>query len=249
MTAAMARSAVFYLGLAPITVIFSIISVLILPLPRTWRYTVITHWSVLTIAWLKPACGLGWRVDGLDNITPQPGVIVCKHQSAWETIALQLIFPRQSQVLKRELLRVPFFGWGLASLNPIAIDRKVGTRALRTVLRTGADRIRDGWWVLLFPEGTRTSPGTKGRYTRGGAALALANECPLIPVAHNAGVFWARNALVKLPGTIRVVIGPPIPTAGRSAKEISADAERWIEDTCKALPLSTSDSGNSSIAD
>ena len=161
MTAAMARSAVFYLGLAPITVIFSIISVLILPLPRTWRYTVITHWSVLTIAWLKPACGLGWRVDGLDNITPQPGVIVCKHQSAWETIALQLIFPRQSQVLKRELLRVPFFGWGLASLNPIAIDRKVGTRALRTVLRTGADRIRDGWWVLLFPEGTRTSPGTK----------------------------------------------------------------------------------------
>ena len=146
------RSIVFYVGLLPLTVIFSFIGIAILPLPRGWRYAVITRWSVLTIAWLRLACGLGWRVTGREFIPAAPGVILCKHQSAWETITLQLIFPRQSQVLKRELLYVPFFGWGLASLNPIAIDRKAGTKALRTVLKRGAERIRDGWWVLLFPE-------------------------------------------------------------------------------------------------
>jgi 1-acyl-sn-glycerol-3-phosphate acyltransferase len=230
------RSLVFYAGLAPLTVLFSFIGLLILPLPRTWRYAVITRWSVLTIAWLRIACGLDYEVTGREHIPPEPGVILCKHQSAWETIALQLIFPRQCQVLKRELLFVPFFGWGLASLNPIAIDRKAGTRALRTVLARGAERLRDGWWVLLFPEGTRIAPGQRGRYTQTGAALALECGCPLVPVAHNAGVFWARNALTKQPGTIRVVIGPPLATAGKSAKAIMAEAEAWIEQTCARLP-------------
>lgn len=229
------RSIIFYVGLAPLTVLFSVIGIAILPLPRPWRYAVITRWSRLTIAWLKLACGLGWRVTGLENIPATPGVILCKHQSAWETITLQLIFPRQSQVLKKELLHVPFFGWGLASLNPIAIDRKAGTKALRTVLELGAERIRQGWWVLLFPEGTRIPPGEKGRYTQTGAALALAAETVVVPVAHNAGVFWARNALTKYPGTIEVVIGPPIETAGKSAKAITVEAENWIEAACAAL--------------
>lgn len=230
------RSLIFYFGLAPLTVLFSFIGIAILPLPRPWRYAVITRWSMLTIAWLKLACGLGWRVTGRENIPATPGVILCKHQSAWETITLQLIFPRQSQVLKKELLRVPFFGWGLASLNPIAIDRKAGARALRTVLERGTERIKQGWWVLLFPEGTRIAPGEKGRYTQTGAALALAAETVVVPVAHNAGVFWARNALAKFPGTIEVVIGPPIQTAGKSAKAITLEAEAWIEQACAQLP-------------
>jgi 1-acyl-sn-glycerol-3-phosphate acyltransferase len=231
------RSWLFYCGLAPLTVLFSLIGILILPLPRPWRYTVITRWSVLTIAWLKICCGLDWTVRGLEHIPPTPGVILCKHQSAWETVTLQLIFPRQCQVLKRELLRVPFFGWGLASLNPIAIDRKAGARALKMVLAKGVERLRDGWWVLLFPEGTRIAAGDRGRYTQTGAALALEAGCPLIPVAHNAGVFWARNAVLKYPGTIEVVIGPPIDTAGKSAKAITREAEEWIEKTCAELPL------------
>ncbi|MEX2482122.1 MAG: lysophospholipid acyltransferase family protein [Gammaproteobacteria bacterium] len=231
------RSLIFYLGLAPLTVLFSLIGILILPLPRTFRYAVITRWSVLTIHWLRCCCGLDFRVRGREHITATSGVIVCKHQSAWETIALQLIFPRQCQVLKRELLRVPFFGWGLASLNPIAIDRKAGSRALKSVLQLGAERLRDGWWVLLFPEGTRIPPGQRGRYTQTGAALALASGRPLIPVAHNAGVFWARNALTKYPGTIDVVIGPPIDTAGKTAKIITREAEAWIEAACAGLPL------------
>lgn len=230
------RSIVFYTGLAPLTVLFSFIGIAILPLPRPWRYAVITRWSRLTIAWLKLACGLDWRVTGRENIPATPGVILCKHQSAWETITLQLIFPRQSQVLKKELLHVPFFGWGLASLNPIAIDRKAGAKALRTVLELGAQRIKQGWWVLLFPEGTRIPPGEKGRYTQTGAALALAAETVVVPVAHNAGVFWARNALTKYPGTIEVVIGPPIETTGKSAKAITVEAEHWIEETCARLP-------------
>jgi 1-acyl-sn-glycerol-3-phosphate acyltransferase len=235
------RSIIFYVGLAPLTVLFSVVGIVILPLPRPWRYAIITRWSRAAIAWLRVACGLGFEVTGREHIPARAGVILSKHQSAWETITLQLIFPRQSQVLKRELLRVPFFGWGLASLNPIAIDRKAGARALKTVLARGVERIRDGWWVVIFPEGTRVPPGTTGRYTQTGAALALAADCPLVPVAHNAGVFWARNALVKQPGTIRVVIGPPLDTAGKTAREITREAETWIEATCASLPLSPGD--------
>ena len=236
MSVASLRSMVFYSGLLPLTMLFSIIGIVILPLPRTWRYAVITRWSSLTIAWLKLACGLDWRVTGRENIPSSPGVILSKHQSAWETIALQLIFPRQSQVLKKELLHVPFFGWGLASLNPIAIDRKAGAKALRTVLERGVERIHEGWWVLLFPEGTRIAPGEVGRYTQTGAALALAADSVVVPVAHNAGVFWARNALTKYPGTIDVVIGPPIATLGKSAKMSTQQAQAWIEQTCASLP-------------
>ncbi len=236
MSLAAARSLLFYTGLVPLTVLFSFIGIAILPLPRSWRYAVITRWSVLTIAWLRISCGLDWDLSGGEHIPADPGVILCKHQSAWETIALQLIFPRQCQVLKRELLRVPFFGWGLASLNPIAIDRSAGTKSLRTVLSLGSDRIRDGWWVLLFPEGTRIPPGEKGRYTQTGAALALQCDKPVVPVAHNAGVFWARNALTKHPGTIRVVVGPPIDTQGKTAKVVTREVEAWIETTCSHLP-------------
>lgn len=230
------RSLLFYGGLLPLTIVFSFVGIAILPLPTRWRYVVITRWSVLTVAWLKLSCGLGFEVRGRENIPARPGVILCKHQSAWETIALQLIFPRQSQVLKRELLRVPFFGWGLASLNPIAIDRSAGTRALKSVLAGGMERISEGWWVLIFPEGTRIPIGQKGRYTQTGAALAVRSACPLIPVAHNAGAFWARNALAKYPGTIEVVIGPPIETNGKSTKIIMREVETWIESTCATLP-------------
>ena len=142
---------------------FGLVGILILPLPRPWRYFVITRWSVFTIFWLRVTCGLRWRVSGWEHVPSSPCVILCKHQSAWETIALQLIFPRQSQVLKREILYLPFFGWGMASLNPIAIDRKAGAKALRHMLSEGKQRILDGWCVLIFPEGTRIPPGQQGR--------------------------------------------------------------------------------------
>ena len=229
------RSFFFYLGLVPLTIFFSCIGIAILPLPRKLRYSIITKWSRITIWWLKITCSLDFMVQGLENLPCRSGVILCKHQSAWETIALQLIFPIQSQVIKKELLLVPFFGWGLACLNPIAINRKAGPRALKTVLRDGSVRINQGWWVLIFPEGTRIKPGQKGRYTQTGTALAVQNSCPLIPVAHNAGFFWGKNQFTKKPGTIKVVVGECINPQGKTTKELSQEAEKWIEDTCALL--------------
>lgn len=231
------RSLLFYAAVLPATMFFSTAAIILLPLPRSARYHFITRWSVFALWWLKVTCGLSWTVVGRENIPDSPGVILCKHQSAWETMALQLVFSRQVQVVKRELLLVPFFGWGLATLNVIAIDRSAGATALRTVLRVGAERIADGWWVLLFPEGTRVKPGAKRKYSQSGAALALKSGACLVPVAHNAGVFWPRNSLLKKPGLIEAVIGPPIETTGKSAGEITREAEAWIEETsAKLLP-------------
>ena len=230
------RSWIFYAGLIPLTVFFAIISVCVLILPPTPRYKTIITWSKLALWWLKITCNLHWEVKGIENITDRPGVILCKHQSAWETIAMQMIFPKQTQVLKKELLRIPFFGWGLACLSPIAINRKQGAKSVKKILDVGQKKIKDGWWVLFFPEGTRTAVGEIRRFTQTGAALALEADCPIIPVAHNAGVFWKKNTVKKHPGTIDVIIGAPIPTVGRSRKNIIKDAENWIEATCAKLP-------------
>ena len=170
------RSVFFYVGLFPVTVLFCVIGIFILPIGRFHRYRIVTQWSRFALWWLRVTCGLTSVVHGADNIPGEPSVIFCKHQSAWETMALQFIFPPHVQVVKRELLYVPFFGWGLASLNPIAIDRAAGAKALRQVLRIGTERLESGWWVLLFPEGTRTRPGEKREYSPSAAALAMAQH-------------------------------------------------------------------------
>lgn len=151
-------------------------------------------------------------------------------------MALQFIFPPHVQVVKRELLYVPFFGWGLTSLNPIAIDRNAGANALRKVLRIGDLRIKQGWWVLLFPEGTRTKPGDSQEYSPSAAALAIRAGCKLVPVAHNAGVFWSRNALRKMQGEIQLTIGPALDSKGKSAAVLTAEAAEWIEAKCAGMP-------------
>ena len=231
------RSLLYFIGVTPLTVLFSLISIVILPLPRRTRYLIVIRWSQCALWWLKITCGLSHEVSGLENIPAQAGVIFCKHQSAWETMSMQFIFPPHAQVLKRELFWIPFFGWGLASLNPIAIDRSAGAKAMRQVLKQGKERIDAGWWILLFPEGTRTAPGAKGNYSPSAAALAKRTQCPLIPVAHNAGQYWSRNAFDKHPGVIQVVIGEPLELEGKSAAQITAEAETWIEETCAKLPV------------
>lgn len=230
------RSMLFYLGLAPVTVLFCLLGILLLPLPRGARYHAIIQWSRFALWWLAQTCNLRWRVTGAAHITREAGVILCKHQSAWETMSLQFVFPPHCQVVKRELLWVPFFGWGLACLNPIAIDRAAGSKALRAVLKEGKVRLAQGWWVLIFPEGTRVPIDRPGRYSASGAALAVQAKCPLIPVAHNAGLFWPRQALRKIPGVIDLVIGPPILPEGRTAADMLREAEDWIESTCRQLP-------------
>ncbi|NJD06175.1 MAG: 1-acyl-sn-glycerol-3-phosphate acyltransferase [Methylococcaceae bacterium] len=193
------------------------------------RYAVAQLWIAWNYWVLGKVCGLTYRVEGLENIPAQPGVVICKHQSAWETIALQLIFPPLVSVLKKSLLQIPFWGWALATLKPIAITRSAKTAAMKQIIKQGTERIREGLWVVVFPEGTRVAPGERGRYMPGGGMLAHKAGCPVVPVAPNAGEFWKRNAYLKYPGVITVRIGPAIDGAKLSASEINQQAEEWIE--------------------
>lgn len=229
------RSTLFMAGMVPTTVLFALLGVLTFPFPFRVRFAVITQWTSFNLWWLAVTCHVRYMVEGKENIPAGPAVILSKHQSAFETMAFQRIFPPHVWLLKRELLWVPFFGWGLAMLEPIAIDRKAGRKALQQLLDVGAKRLADGRWVVIFPEGTRVAPGHKGRYAPGGAMLAVRSRCPVVPVAHNAGEFWPRRGFIKYPGTIRIVIGPTIDTVNRSAQEINSQVEQWIEETMSRL--------------
>ncbi|MDV3238696.1 MAG: 1-acyl-sn-glycerol-3-phosphate acyltransferase [Gammaproteobacteria bacterium] len=211
--------------------IFAMATVLCFPFSFRVRYAVATRWARLNLWWLRYSCGLTYRVTGRENIPKDTAIIFSKHQSTWETLALQEIFPPQVWVLKRELLRVPFFGWGLAMVGAIAIDRKAGRKAVEQLVTQGRQRLETGRWVVVFPEGTRMAPGERGRYRIGGAVLAEQTGHAIVPVAHNAGEYWPARSFLMRPGEIQVVIGPPIQSQGRSAAEILRQAEAWIEDT------------------
>jgi 1-acyl-sn-glycerol-3-phosphate acyltransferase len=223
------RSALFAAALLLVTPPFAVLSVLTFPLSRMGRFRVISGWSKIMLFIARIVCRLDYRVEGRENLPAQPCVILSKHQSAWETLAFQTVFPPQVHVLKRELLWIPFFGWGLAMMSPIAINRAKGRAALRQLARLGKERILQGFWVVIFPEGTRVAPGTQRKYQPGGAWLAVQTGAPVVPVAHNAGLYWPKNSFLKHPGTITMRIGPAIPTAGREPSEVIAETERWIE--------------------
>lgn len=225
------RSLIFYLLLALATIVFVIIGILILPLPFPLRFRIMSRWAAFNFWTLKHVCGLDYTIEGLENIPAGPAIIFCKHQSAWETLALQIHFPAQVWILKRELLWIPIYGWGLASMQPIAINRSSAMRALKQVVNQGKQRLDKGLWVVIFPEGTRTAPGERRKYQMGGGLLAEKSGYPIVPVAHNAGYFWPKNSIDKKPGTIRMVIGPVISTHGKSADQITREAEEWIETT------------------
>lgn len=228
-------STLFALGMLLLTLVFAPLSLLLLPLPFDRRYRVISQWARINLWWLEKTCGLRATVEGREHIPETPTLVMSKHQSAWETLALQTLFSPQVWVVKRELLRIPLFGWGLATLRPIAIDRRSGRQAVQQVVDQGLQRLEAAQWVVMFPEGTRVAPGERGRYRIGGGVLAEASGRPVLPVAHNAGEYWPRHGFLKRPGTIRMVIGPPIPSQGSSAAEIMARVEAWIEDTVAAI--------------
>jgi len=223
------RSVLFFVLKAVFTVPFVLCVLPLFFLPPLPRYRVIALWGRVVIWLARVILGIRFRVEGLEHRPHAPSVVLSKHQSAWETIAFQQIFPPLSFVLKKSLLQIPFFGWGLALFSPIAIDRAAGREAMKQVETQGKERLRAGFWVLVFPEGTRVAPGEKGNYQVGGAWLASKAGVPVVPVAHNAGRCWPKNAFVKQPGEITVLIGPPIPTAGRKATQVLAETEAWIE--------------------
>ncbi len=227
--ASVLRSLLFSLGYVAITGIWGTISLLTVVLPYPKRYRFITTWAQLVLWWLRLTCAIDCRVSGLENIPSTPVIVLAKHQSTWETLYLTQLFRPQVWVLKRELLWVPVFGWALALLRPIAIDRSSVRAALKQVLRQGKARLDEGTHVVIFPEGTRVTPGTRGRYGIGGPLLAHHTKVPVLPIAHNAGEFWPRGVFLKHPGTIQVVIGPVIETSDKPVELIRDLASEWIE--------------------
>jgi len=209
--------------------LFVIPAVLLIPFPYSVRYAFITRWAQSSIWLLKVICNLRYQVHGAENIPHQASIIFCKHQSMWETMALQCVFPPQLWVVKRELMWVPFFGWALWMLESIPIDRGSGHKAVNQVVNQGIERLKKGRWVVIYPEGTRVAPGVRQRYKMGGALLAERSGFPVVPVAHNAGEFWSRRSLLKKPGCIQVIIGPVIESKGKTAAEINRMAEDFIE--------------------
>ena len=210
---------------------YALPGLIFLPMPFPLRYGYFRRWGAMMIWLVGFICNLKFELIGKENIPKSAGIIFCKHQSAWETMALQQIFPPQVWVLKRELFLVPIFGWVLMSLEPIGINRKAGRKAVKQIVEQGISRLKHGRWIVVFPEGTRVAPGKRKRYGIGGAVLAEQSGYPVVPVAHNAGEYWPRRGLLKKPGVIKVVIGEPIETKGRSADEINKIAEEWIEKT------------------
>lgn len=228
-TVAFLRSVVYEILRFAITVVFAVISLLTFPFKPLTRYRIITAWSHVVIGLARVVCGVRYRVIGREHFPRQPCIVLSKHQSAWETLAYQVILPPQVWVLKRELLRVPFFGWGLAMMSPIAIDRGSASRALKQMVEQGRRRLADGWWIVVFPEGTRIAPGKRGRYHPGGAWLACKTGAPVVPIAHNAGTLWGRNAFVKYAGTITVSVGPVIVPEALTPEQLNRKVEDWIE--------------------
>ena len=224
------RAIVFYLFISPIALLLGSIGVLLLlPVPYRQRYSVVMLFNRFAIWALRLCCGVKYTIKGGDDLPNEPFVVIAKHQSTWETFFLQLHFAPMSTVLKRELLRIPGFGWGLALLKPIAIDRSNPRAALKKVKSEGIMRLGEGNNVLIFPEGTRTSPGVVGTYARSGADIAISANAPIIAVAHNAGVYWPSTGLAKHAGTIEISISSPIKADGRNSKQLTADVKDWIE--------------------
>jgi 1-acyl-sn-glycerol-3-phosphate acyltransferase len=229
MIAVFLRSVAFECIRITLTVFFSAIALLTFPFKPLTRYRIIKIWARLVLLSASVICGIGYRVIGRENLPHEPSIILAKHQSAWETLAFQSIFPPQVFVLKKSLLKIPFFGWGLALMSPIAIERADGTRALRQLLEQGRERLGAGWWVIMFPEGTRIRAGERARYHVGGAWLASRVNATVVPVAHNAGTLWGRGAFMKYPGTITVSVGPAIDPTGLKPEQLNERVEDWIE--------------------
>jgi 1-acyl-sn-glycerol-3-phosphate acyltransferase len=223
------RSLLFFIGQAITAPIFTLVALLAMPLNPILRNDLISGWARSMLWWLKVTCNIRHEITGLENITDTPTIVLSKHQSAWETLAFQAIFPTQVYVLKRELLWIPIFGWGLAMSSPIAIDRSAGREALKKLVANGQARLNRGFWVVIFPEGTRIAPGERSKYHIGGAWLATHTKTQVLPVAHNAGEYWAKNTFIKKPGVIKMHIGKPIQTAGLKADALSHQVEGWIE--------------------
>ncbi|EKD53700.1 MAG: hypothetical protein ACD_60C00160G0022 [uncultured bacterium] len=230
------RSFVFSIIMVTLTTLYSFVCVLIWPLSLRYRYGLILTWTRFMIFLLKVICYVDYHVEGLENIPKdRSGIVLSKHQSTWETFFLPPLFNEAAIIVKRELLWVPFFGWGLATIDPIAINRSDKASAMEQIITKGKKCLQQGRFILIFPEGTRIPYGKVGHYRTGGARLAKATGYPIIPIAHNAGRYWPKRKFIKTPGTVKIVIGPLIEVNDRSPEAVTAEVKNWIEDTIKKI--------------
>ena len=229
------RSLLFWAGFIINVMFFGLLIVLLFFTPSSFRLKIARLWSYSNNFLLKVFCGIDFKVEGKENLNVETAIILCKHQSTWETLALHSFTPYVRWVFKRELMWIPVFGWALALTDPIAINRGAGRVAIKQLVTEGTKKLNAGKWMVLFPEGTRMQPGKTKKYKIGGSLLAEKSGYPVIPIAHNAGEFWPRHSFIKWPGTISVVIGPVIETKGRSAEEINAEVFNWVENTMKDI--------------
>ena len=229
------RSLLFWLGFIINTVVFGLLIIFLFFTPPNFRLGIARVWSITNNFLLKVLCGITFTVEGEENLNVETAIILSKHQSTWETLALHSITPYAHWVFKSELMFIPIFGWALALSDPISVHRGAGRVAIKQLLDEGIKKLNEGKWLILFPEGTRTKPGKTHKYKIGGALLAEKSGFPVIPIAHNAGEFWPRHSFIKWPGNISVVIGPAIESRGKSADEINKEVYHWIENTMKRI--------------
>ncbi len=223
------RSFLFLLGSEVVLIFVVILAFLTFFLPLKQRYKILALWGKFNTWWLGVTCGVKLKVVGMENIPKTACIIVSNHQSTWETFAFQKIFPQQTWVLKRGLLWIPIFGWGLALLKPIIINRGERLNALKKITKQGVDKIHQGIFVIIFPEGTRQPYGMLGKYQKGGVAIAKAAKVDLLPVYHNAGKYWAKGSFIKYAGIITVTIGKPISVTGKSSTKLAEEINDWTK--------------------
>ena len=225
------RSILFTLYQLVVTPIWAIMVLLLFWLPPVARFKFIMGWCWLNLFGSRWICGIREHVVGRENIpaTESPHIIMSKHSSTWETLALNFLFPPLAFVAKKELLSIPFFGWAFALASPITIDRKAGVDAMQQMIAQGRERFAQGFWIAIYPEGTRIKAGTRAKYKTGGARLAIGLGVPIVPVAHNAGYLWPKGIFGKRPGTITMTIGKPISPAGKEPLALMQEVEAWIE--------------------
>ena len=223
------RAAIFYLGYWLFILVYGVLSFPMLMIPRPTAARIMVSWNGFILFWLKLCCGVGVKVEGSQSPLPDACVIVANHQSPWETFFFQLRFFPLSTILKKELLNLPFFGWGLRVMDPIAIDRSHPVQALKQIKKVSLERLKNNKRIIIFPEGTRMPADQLGTYKRSAADIAQEAGVPLIPVAHNAGKFWLNKKIIKIPGTIQVFIGEPLDVAGKNTKQVMEEIQAWTQ--------------------
>ena len=231
------RSALLVIGFALITGVMGFLAPLLVLFPYPWRVSYIQTWARLSLLWAHFSCGIKGNVRGFENLDlSQSGIILPNHQSTWETMYLLMKMPAMSFVIKKELLSIPFFGWGMAQSRPIAINRSAGGTAVDQIKVNGKERLDEGNWVCIFPEGTRVPPKKKMRFKTGGAILAVHSGYDVYPIAHNAGECWPKKGFIKTPGNITISFGPKISVTGKEPAQVIAEVEAWITQERAALP-------------